>query len=120
MTTKPRPLSIAERDFIRNNPEMPVADLAKALDRPEKDVPTLLAESVKQGTPFYQAAKMQIERKDFATGRKKKVGAIMTPQASTILDDNRGALAPTGPARTPPSPKTGKPANCVHQPMGAD
>src|SRR5580704_1297850 len=110
MPTTVRPLSIAERDFVVNHPEMSVADLAASLDRPETGLAELLAASVKTGTKFRTVAKMTVSRKD-AYGQNKRVGAIMTPQASQAMDAARKANTPAEP---PPAHATnGKPTDHI-------
>ena len=115
MTTPIKPLSVAERDYVANHPEMSVADLAASLDRPESGLTELLAASVKTGTKFRTVAKMTVSRKD-AYGQNKRVGAIMTPQASQAMDAARKANTPNEP---PPAHATnGKPTEHIFRPLG--
>jgi hypothetical protein len=115
MAANVRPLSAAEHEYVINHPDLSLADLAASLDRPESGLTELLAASVKTGTKFRTVAKMTVSRKD-AYGQNKRVGAIMTPQASQAMDEARKANTPTEP---PPAHATnGKPTEHIFRPLG--
>ena len=94
--TKKGPLSKSEKQYIEDNQEISVVDLAKKLDRSEKSVNKYLA-TLNEEKPAASVTISGSEEEELDTlkagelmARNKKYGAVtMTEQASMVGDESK-------------------------------
>jgi hypothetical protein len=90
----PKPLSEAERFYLSAHAEMPLGELAKALDRDANEL-AVLAKAVQMETSF--------ERKRSPIKRNgRTVGTVSSPQSSAHMSEVLGQSP--GSTRTEPKP----------------